>query len=154
MVLMGGRGEGWVIAQGVLFLAYLFAPAFVSWPWPLRLAAAVVGLPVLVVGAVFLGYGLAGLGPALSPFPKPKADGKLVTDGIYGCVRHPIYGGLVMVAIGFALITGSIGRIVLAGALLGFFAAKSDVEERWLRQRYPDYADYQKRVRRMLPGLW
>lgn len=151
---MTGRGEGWVVAQGALLLAYLVVPSLGVWPWPVRLLASLVGVPLLVVGAVFVGYGLTGLGRSLSPFPKPKEDGNLVTDGIYGCVRHPIYGGLVMAAVGFALITGSIGRLLLAALLLGFFAAKSDVEERWLRERYPDYADYQARVRRMLPGIW
>jgi protein-S-isoprenylcysteine O-methyltransferase Ste14 len=113
-----------------------------------------VGLPVLTVGLIFVGYGVAALGKSLSPFPRPTTEGTLVTEGIYGCVRHPIYGGLSMAALGFALLSGSLGRVLMALALFGFFAAKSGVEEAWLVERYPDYPSYQARVRRMLPGIW
>ncbi|MCS6802053.1 MAG: isoprenylcysteine carboxylmethyltransferase family protein [Chloroflexota bacterium] len=151
---MKGRGEGWVAAQALLFLVYLVAPPLFQWPWPLRLLGAVVGIPLLLIGAIFAGFGVTTLGRALSPFPKPKDDGVLITEGIYGCVRHPIYGGLTMAAVGFALLTGSLGRLAAALLLFAFFAAKSEVEERWLRARYPAYAAYRARVRRMLPGLW
>ncbi|GIW06728.1 MAG: hypothetical protein KatS3mg060_1533 [Dehalococcoidia bacterium] len=154
MPSMSGRGEAWVVAQGLLFLAYLLAPRLGTWGWPLRVIGALIGAPLLLTGLIFVGYGIRGLGKALSPFPVPNQDGALVTEGIYGCVRHPIYGGIVMASLGFALITGSLGRLLLSFALLGFFAAKSDVEEAWLVERYPDYPSYQARVRRMLPGIW
>lgn len=141
-------------AQAVLFAGYLLAPRLGGWNWPLRLLGWVVGLPLLITGLVFAGYGLAGLGPALSPFPRPKSGGALVTGGIYGCVRHPIYGGVVMAALGFALLSGSLGRMLMALALLGFFAGKSGKEEEWLVEQYPDYPSYQATVRRMLPGIW
>ena len=151
---MNTRGEAWVLVQGLLFLAYLFTPRVASWGWPIRVLGWAVGLPVLTVGLIFVGYGVAALGKSLSPFPRPTTEGTLVTEGIYGCVRHPIYGGLSMAALGFALLSGSLGRVLMALALFGFFAAKSGVEEAWLVERYPDYPSYQARVRRILPGIW
>jgi len=38
--------------------------------------------------------------------------------------------------------------------LLVFFHLKSRREERWLVERYPEYADYQKRVKKIIPFIW
>lgn len=35
-----------------------------------------------------------------------------------------------------------------------FFDAKARREETWLRQQFPEYANYQLRVRRFLPGIY
>ncbi len=155
MLQLGRRGEGWVALQAVFGLGYVVAPAVgPEWPFWLRLIAAPVGLLIFITGVVFGGYGLAGLGSSLSPFPRPKDDSHLVTAGIYGCVRHPVYGGLTMGAFGLALMLGSTSRLLAALALFGFFNLKASVEERWLNERYPGYAEYQRTVRRLLPGLW
>jgi len=37
---------------------------------------------------------------------------------------------------------------------LGFFDLKSRREERWLEERYPGYAAYRARTRRLIPGLY
>ncbi|GIW11283.1 MAG: hypothetical protein KatS3mg061_2340 [Dehalococcoidia bacterium] len=149
------RGEAWVLAQGGLLVGYLLAPRLGGrWPWPLRLVGLALGLPLLATGLTFLGFGLVALRGSLTPFPRPRPGAPLVTSGIYGCVRHPIYGGIVMAAVGAALALGSLSRLLLALVLLGFFGAKSEVEERWLLAQHPEYAAYRARVRRMLPGLW
>lgn len=58
---------------------------------------------VLIGGAGLL-LGLAGLGSLgrknLSPFPHPKRGATLVEDGVYAMVRHPIYGGVSLGALG------------------------------------------------------
>jgi protein-S-isoprenylcysteine O-methyltransferase Ste14 len=139
----------------LLLAAYLFAPPIGGrWPLPLRILGWIAGPALVATGVTFFTYGVVQLGSALSPFPKPNARGTLRTGGIYGCVRHPIYGGLVMAAAGLGLTLGSTSRLALAPALLAFFGAKSAVEEQWLVERYPDYPSYQARVRRILPGLW
>ncbi len=74
--------------------------------------------------------------------------------GAYAKVRHPIYGGLVLGATGYALVTASPVALLGAGVLLVFFRLKSGREEQWLRDRYPDYVAYAARTRRMLPGIY
>ncbi len=49
-----------------------------------------------------------------------------------GCVRHPIYGGLVLASLGWGLLTASPATIGAAIVLLGFFELKSRREEAWL----------------------
>jgi protein-S-isoprenylcysteine O-methyltransferase Ste14 len=108
-----------------------------------------------VIGGALAILGVRGLGRGLTPFPHPRDGGALVSTGVYGLVRHPIYGGLVIGALGYglamqALVTAVAGSVVL----LVFFTLKSAREEVWLEQRYPGYPDYRAKTRRMLPFIY
>ena len=80
--------------------------------------------------------------------------GRLVEDGVFGLVRHPMYGGLVIAALGWGLVMAS--PTALAGALvLGvFFDLKSRREEAWLAEQFAGYAAYRRRTRRLIPWLY
>ena len=59
------------------------------------------------LGALFaLAAGL-GLGPALTPMPRPSGRGELVVSGPYAVVRHPIYSGVAAAALGFSVLVSS-----------------------------------------------
>lgn len=154
----GQRGEYWVLAQVVLVLGFLALPVYrgelplpqppeIYWIWGL---AAVGGL----VAAVLLGKGLLDLGRNLTPLPYPKPDGELVQTGVYGSVRHPLYGGLTIAAFSWALYLISLSHLVGAIAFFLFFNAKASREEVWLSQKYPAYQDYQKRAKRLIPWVY
>ncbi len=146
------RGEVWVIGQFVLLGVLLVAPRVrPRWPRWLALAGRLVGVPVLGGGVAMIGAAFRDLGPNLTPLPKPKDDSRLVRDGLYAIVRHPIYSGIILVAYGIAALTGSTGRLAVATALLVWLNAKASREEVWLLERYPDYADYRRRVPKLLP---
>ena len=51
----------------------------------------ILGTVVIAIGLVLLFAGFRGLGKSLNANPVPNQDGVLVTTGIYGVVRHPIY---------------------------------------------------------------
>jgi protein-S-isoprenylcysteine O-methyltransferase Ste14 len=150
------RGEGWVIAQTVLLLAAA-ASSFVgpTISGPLRGPTRWMGLFGLIGGAAVGLAGAASLGKSLTPLPRPKRSGKLVTNGPYRFVRHPIYSGVILAALGWAAFRGRWLALVPAAALVPFFDAKASREERWLLQLFPDYADYRARVSsRLIPGLY
>ena len=152
---MNARGEGWVLGQVLLGAAFVFVPRFAGRiGWPLRIPLILLAAPLLIVGGIFSGYGIAALGKDLTVFPKPNDDSSLKNEGIYACVRHPIYGGLIMAAAGIALATGNIGRVLLTVGAFFFFDSKSAVEERWLAELHPDYAEYRQKVRKLLPGIY
>ncbi|OBK81099.1 isoprenylcysteine carboxylmethyltransferase family protein [Mycobacterium sp. 1164985.4] len=84
-----------------------------------------------------------------------EGDQKIVSTGLYGMVRHPMYtGGLVML-IGIPLALGSywgLLTVIPAGISL---ALRIQDEEKLLQQELDGYGDYTQRVRyRLLPCVW
>ena len=59
----------------------------------LQATAKIVGLLAIGLGGAFLFGGVQTLGDSLTPFPVPRDDGQLVTDGAYSYTRHPMYTG-------------------------------------------------------------
>ncbi|MEO6057686.1 MAG: isoprenylcysteine carboxylmethyltransferase family protein [Gemmatimonadales bacterium] len=105
---------------------------------------------VLAAGGVGLAvWGMRSLGPSLTPGTEPLPDAPLVTGGAYAYVRHPIYGGVVLMLAGYALAWSNwMLALILGFAALQYFDAKARAEERWLMERYPEYQRYAVRVRR------
>jgi protein-S-isoprenylcysteine O-methyltransferase Ste14 len=69
-------------------------------------------------------------------------------------VRHPIYSGLILAALGWAFwVHGwlTIGYVVV---LFVFFDIKSRREERWLAEKYAGYEAYRKRVHKLIPFVY
>jgi len=80
---------------------------------------------------------------------------EVIDSGVYGLVRHPMYLGASLLAIGMPLWLGS--YLALALGLLGILglAMRIRAEERVLRDGLPGYADYAQRVRhRLVPFVW
>ncbi len=71
---------------------------------------------------------------------------QLVTSGAYRLVRHPIYFGMLLAALGISLLILSPLRIALTLLLGVFFDRKATLDERWLLERYPDYPVYQATI--------
>jgi protein-S-isoprenylcysteine O-methyltransferase Ste14 len=141
---------GFVVVQSVLLGVVLLLPGGDGWspPAPVAWASRAIGL----AGAALLVAGLVGLGRALTPLPTPVTGAGLRTGGPYRLVRHPIYAGLLAVAVGSAVPSGSAVRLGAAVALIAWLAAKARWEERLLRARHPGYAAYAARTPRFLPG--
>ena len=153
----GARGEWYFVVQLVLFALILLAPLApgqLAWPAAVSLPLRAAGLVIAAVGGGLGLAGLLGLGRNLSVLPHPKDDAELVQGGVYGLVRHPIYAGLIIGALGWALLTNSLAALALAVVLFVFFDIKSRREERQLRARFADYAAYQRRVRKFFPFLY
>lgn len=114
-----------------------------------------VGGALIAVGLGTLWAGIATLGRNLTPATQPLPEGTLVTHGIYRVVRHPIYTGISVALAGYGVLRGGwwIGAAVFAVAL-AYFEGKARVEERWMTERAPEYAEYRRRVPRLLPGGW
>ena len=141
------RRIGWalVAAQALLLILFVLLPKRRSLLAPPDLLD-ILGILLMVAGlAVFL-IALLGLGTALTPTPVPQEGAALRTSGIYAVVRHPIYVGILVAALGFALAGGSIWQVVLWAALAVFFYAKAFWEDRLLAERHGvawfDYADH------------
>ncbi|MCS7037830.1 MAG: methyltransferase [Saprospiraceae bacterium] len=143
------RDVAFVAVQAVLMGAYLANPEALQISIPE--AVRHLGLLLAVGGAGILTWAFVNLGRSLTAFPTPKVEGQLVTTGIYRWARHPIYSGVLMIALGWAAFSQSGWRLVLFAALTALFWAKSSYEEHLLARRYPEYAEYRRRVGRFGP---
>lgn len=152
---LGPRGEGWVALQVVLFALLAVAGTLgPAWGEPWLTFGRLVGAVHLVAGALIAGLGLLGLRENLTAVPRPVQNGRLVAHGVYGIVRHPIYAGIILAAVGFGLVTASPPALGVAAVLGVFFDLKSRREEAWLLVAYPEYGAYRRRVRKLLPLLY
>jgi len=152
---LGRRGGGWVAAQMAL-LGIALTAGVAGPPWPagarrwLRPAAA----PVAIAGLLLLAGGGARLGRQLTVFPRPAAAGTLRRDGTYGLVRHPMYGGVSLLLLAWALVSSPAACPVWVAATV-FFDAKRRREEEWLLAQHADYDAYRRDVtKRFIPFVW
>jgi protein-S-isoprenylcysteine O-methyltransferase Ste14 len=155
----GERGEYLVLLQFALMIGFVLLPVYRPVGWvidsPLFLSlrwgiATVLGL----AASIFIGKGLLDLGRNLTPLPYPKEHGQLVQSGIYSIVRHPLYTGLIAVALSWSVFHVSLSHLLATAILFTFFDAKSGREEAWLTQKYSDYAEYQQQVKKLIPGFY
>jgi protein-S-isoprenylcysteine O-methyltransferase Ste14 len=151
----GDRGEYWVIAQAILLLVFALLPPnrtgsieldssiwqYISW-----ILTAIFG----ILAIVFLGRSLFDLGQNLTPLPHPRDEGQLVKTGIYGLVRHPMYSGVIYLALAYASWQMSWVHLVGSIVLFAFFDAKSRKEEVWLTEKFSDYATYFTAVKKLI----
>lgn len=146
------KGGWWVVGQMVLLGAILVAPrnpgGLPEWPETIRPATTIGGAILSAAGLLVLALGGLHLGSNLTPFPRPKDDAMLVQNGVYGVVRHPIYAGILLGALGWSLLRASTPSLILSLVLALFFDQKAQREETWLEQKFPEYAEYRQRVPR------
>ena len=149
------RGEWYVLAQCVLLPLVAFGPrtlpGFPEWggAW-----AGGVGGVLLAAGLGLALTGALGLGRNLTPFACPRAGSVLLERGPYRLVRHPIYAGLFLGALGWAFLVRGLLTVGWALLLLLLLDRKASLEERWLLASFPGYAAYRQRVRKLIPFLY
>ncbi len=146
------RGGNWVVVQSILMLAVILLGVLFHGDWT-RIPVIAGGAALFVVGGYFGIAGVLVLGKNRTPYPQPREGSVLIQHGIYALVRHPLYTSVVLASLGWALIWQSVASSIAALALVPFFHAKARREERWLRETFPGYADYARRVPRFLPRL-
>ena len=98
--------------------------------------------------------GALNLGRNLTPFVCPKASSILLEQGAYRLVRHPIYSGLLQAAFGWGMWVHGWLTLVYAVLLFILLDRKSRREEEWLLLRFPGYAAYRSRVRKLIPFVY
>ncbi len=105
----------------------------------------------LAIGAVVIVPGLLIRALASGHVRKNEA---LATSGPYAYTRNPLYLGSLLIGIGFAIAAKSwwIG-VVLVVMFFAIYLPVIRGEEAFLRERFPEFEEYAKRVPRMLPRL-
>src|SRR6185436_2398668 len=80
---------------------------------------------------------------------------RVIDNGPYAIVRHPMYAGAILYTLGVPLWLGSTLGTIAALAPIVMFAIRAVFEERFLARELDGYAAYMERVPyRLVPGLW
>jgi protein-S-isoprenylcysteine O-methyltransferase Ste14 len=82
----------------------------------------------------------------------PTAGG-LVTTGPYAYVRHPIYAAILLFVWTGVAANPSWRSLALGLLATGMTAVRIFAEEKMVRAMYPEYEEYAKRVKRVVPGI-
>ena len=83
-----------------------------------------------------------------------KVDPELVTSGPYRRVRHPIYSGILLAALGTALAVNWYW-LIAAGLIGAYFVYSAVMEERYMSDRFPEaYPAYRKSTKMLVPYVF
>jgi len=152
---LGRRGEGWVALQLAL-LAVIAAAGIRGSRWPSAARGVrTAGAAVSALGGIYLfAGGIKRLGKQITPFPKPVDQGSVKRSGAYGLVRHPMYGGVLLLALAWSLASSPLALAPWTVAAV-FLDAKRRREEAWLVEACPEYEEYRASVRdSFVPFVW
>lgn len=145
-------GYLWIWIQNLLCLAVVvmgpLTPEFgYRFDWGPQRLMMVFGAALVIKGAWLGIAGVRDLGSNRTPHPQPLEEGQLMTQGIYARVRHPLYSSLIHVAFGWSFLWGSAPALMVSLVLTVWLIAKARLEERLMREKFPEYEAYQQRVR-------
>jgi protein-S-isoprenylcysteine O-methyltransferase Ste14 len=120
-----------------------------------------VPIPVVVIGNVLVavGLGLTMLVVVQNNYAAAnitvETDQAVVSTGLYGLVRHPMYFGSLVMLIGVPLALGSFWALLIDVLFLVLFAARIFDEEKALTEELTGYREYTEKVHsRLVPGVW
>jgi protein-S-isoprenylcysteine O-methyltransferase Ste14 len=154
----GSRGEWYVVAQVALMALVFFGPRTLGGPatrsFPLPHAGRFVGGILMAAGGIMLAAAIARMGRGLTPLPYPRAGATLVQTGPFALVRHPMYSGGLLLALGWALVVRGLLTLAYVVVLFVFMDMKSRLEERWLAEKFHEYETYRRRVRKLIPFVY
>ncbi len=117
---------------------------------PVHIIISAVGLLMFSSGLFIIFWGIHSLRKAVF-----VPENKVIVSGPFAFVRHPMYFGGIIGAIGLALVAGS-----LLGLVYSFFLALvllhiSNAEEKDLEARFGmEYVGYKKKVPKLFPRAW
>jgi protein-S-isoprenylcysteine O-methyltransferase Ste14 len=108
--------------------------------WRFLAIGAVVILPGLLIRALASGH--------------VRKNEELATSGPYAYTRNPLYLGSLLMGVGFAVAARSwwVGVVLVAMFFVIYLPVIRD-EEAFLRQKFPEFEEYARRVPRMLPRI-
>ena len=137
-------------------LIWVASPAFSFAEYPLHTVPLVAGVVCVVIGLRLFYRSHADLGTNWSITLEVREEHRLITEGVYRAVRHPMYSALVLYSVGQALVIPN--WVAGPSNLLAFavvLALRIRAEERMMDERFGDeYAAYSARTKRLIPGVW
>jgi protein-S-isoprenylcysteine O-methyltransferase Ste14 len=137
-------------------LIWLTSPVLSFAEYSLSLGPLVAGVICFVVGLWLFYRSHADLGTNWSITLEVREQHRLITQGVYHRIRHPMYLALVLYSVGHALVIPN--WVAGPSNLIAFailFALRVHAEEQMMSDAFGDeYAAYAARTKRLVPGVW
>lgn len=134
---------------------YLINPAWMAWskiglPETVRWLG--IGIGVLCVAGIY--WLFSSIGSGITPVSATRREHKLVTNGIYRYVRHPLYTIGSSLFISFGMMADNWFIILLGALAFIVMAIRTPKEEANLIEKFGDeYSEYMKQTGGFLPKL-
>ena len=137
-------------------LIWIASAAFSFAEYSLRSGPLIVGIVCFVIGLWLFYRSHADLGTNWSITLEVREEHRLITEGVYRRIRHPMYSALVLYGAAHALVIPN--WVAGPSNLVAFavlFALRVRAEERMMLEQFGDeYRAYIARTKRLVPGVW
>jgi protein-S-isoprenylcysteine O-methyltransferase Ste14 len=158
----GPTAESRLVQKVVIVGWYLsLAATFVVSALDHRFGWSRVPTAIWLVGGVLVAVGLSAMmlvviqNSYAAATVRVESGQKLVSTGLYGLMRHPMYAGNVIMMVGIPLALGSYWGLVLVIPGLIVLTLRIRDEEKLLEEKLDGYREYTQRVRyRLVPYMW
>ena len=120
------------------------------------LALGVAGISIMIYGLFLRIWSVSTLGRFYTRTLMIAEVHRVVTNGPYSRIRHPGYLGVILLWVGFGLLSGSVlVTVLLPLASVAVYVYRISVEERMLvNELGDDYTQYQRKTRRLIPFVY
>lgn len=142
--------SGLMFILGFVLAGLDFRFGWVRLPFTVNIVAAVIFVVAYLVYAEVLRENTY-----LSRTIEVREGQKVISTGLYGIVRHPMYFATILLFMSMPLVLGSLVSFVVFLAYPFIIAARIKNEEEFLSRELEGYAEYKVKVKyRMLPFIW
>lgn len=157
---MNADAKGWVyvflqvvMIAGVIFLSMYDFLRIIPYSYAYKIA----GLVMVVTGFLIMAIQILTFfrfGQIMTPNPVPPSQYKLVQTGFYKFIRHPTYFAALFILLGVAVYYHSVTGFIawLFGVM--FILWKITFEEKSLKEKFPEYDEYQKKTKKIIPFIY
>ncbi len=146
-----------IISATALLVVAVLAVSALDW----RFGWSTVPMWAVIVGQLLVAIGLLGAQYVVvqnnyaAATITVEADQPLVSTGLYGVVRHPMYSAALVMMISTPLALGSLWGLPIMLLAAPVLAARILDEEKVLADELAGYREYKNEVRyRLIPGVW
>ena len=143
----------WIVVQGMGIGAVGMGRVDIltTPPTPAMFARGLIVLALMLCAVWLFDSSSRTMGRNWSLVARTRSDHSLVQTGPFALVRHPIYTGLIVGVVAMAVLQARPLAFVGAALFAFGFILKARLEERFLAGELPDYGDYRKQVRMIVP---
>lgn len=114
----------------------------------------VTGIILLIISILVFFIAVISFRQLITPNPVPRDEAKLVKNGIYAYIRHPMYLFGILLTFGYVLYKSAFFTLILCIFYIVFFIYKIKFEENHLIKRFPEYSTYRESTKKLLPFVY